>query len=53
MEHVLIDAAISGDRNVIMKKMEKIPKYKYFTTEVQRLWNVKTKVMPLQESDGK
>ena len=53
MEHVLIDVAISGDRNVIKKKTEKIPKYKYFTTEVQRRWNVKTKVIPVKESDGK
>ena len=44
---MLIDVAISGDRNVIKKEAEKILKYKYFTTEIQRMWNVKSKVMPV------
>jgi hypothetical protein len=30
---MLIDAAISGDRNVIRKEAEKIVKYKYLTKE--------------------
>ena len=42
---MLIDVAISGDRNVI-KKNEKILKYKDLTIEIQRMWNVKTKVIP-------
>jgi len=37
---VLIEVAISGDRNVIKKEAEKI--LKYFTIEIQRMWNVKT-----------
>jgi hypothetical protein len=41
----LIDVAISGDRNVIKKEAEKILKYKDLTTEIQRMWNVKTKVI--------
>ena len=32
---MLIDAAISGDRNVIKREAEKILKYKDLTTEVQ------------------
>jgi len=43
---MLIDVAISGDRNVIKKEAEKILKYKDLTTEIQRVWNVKTKVIP-------
>jgi hypothetical protein len=43
----LIDVAISGDRNVIKKEGEKILKYKEITIEIQRMWNVKTKVMPV------
>ena len=39
---VLIDVAISGDRNVIKKEAEKIIKYKDLTIEIQRMWNVKT-----------
>ena len=44
---MLIDVAISGDRNVIKKEAEKILKYKYLTIEIQRMWNVKTKVIPV------
>ena len=40
---VLIDVAISGDRNVIKKEAEKILKYKDLTVEIQRTWNVKNK----------
>ena len=44
---VLIDVAISGGRNVIRKEAEIILKYKDLTTEIQRVWNVKTKVIPV------
>jgi len=43
---MLIDVAFSGDRNVIKKEAEKILKYKNLTIEIQRMWNVKTKVIP-------
>jgi len=39
--------AISDDRNVIKKEAEKILKYKNLTVEIQRMWNVKTKVIPV------
>jgi len=42
---MLIDVAISGDRNVIKKEAEKILKGKDLTIEIQRTWNVKTKVI--------
>jgi len=44
---MLIDVAISGDRNVIKKEAEKILKYKDLKIEIQRMWNVKTKVIPV------
>jgi len=44
---MLIDVAISGDRNVIKKEAEKILKYKDLTIEIQQMWNVKTKVIPV------
>ena len=44
---MLIDVAISGDRNVIKKETEMILKYKDLTTEIQHMWNVKTKVIPV------
>jgi len=45
--YMLIDVAISGDRNVIKKEALKILKYKDLTKEVQHMWNVKTKVVPV------
>ena len=36
---MLIDVAISGDRNVIKKEAEKILKYMYLTIEIQLMWN--------------
>ena len=44
---MLIDVAISGDRNMIKKETEKILNYKDLTIEIQRMWNVKTKVIPV------
>ena len=44
---MLIDVAISADRNVIKKEAEKILKYKDLTKEIQPMWNVKTKVIPV------
>jgi len=44
---MLIDVAISGDINVIKKEGEKILKYKELTIEIQRMWNVKTRVIPV------
>ena len=41
---MLIDVPIPGDRNVIIKEAEKILKYKDLTIEIQRMWNVKTKI---------
>ena len=38
---MLIDVAISGDRNVIKKETEKILKYKDLTKEIKRMWNTK------------
>ena len=42
---MLIDVAISGDRNVIKKEAEKILKYEDLTIEIQHMWNVKTRVI--------
>ena len=43
----LIDIAIPGDRNVIKKEDQKILKYKDLTIEIQRMWNVKIRVIPV------
>jgi hypothetical protein len=44
---MLTDVAISGDRNVIEKEFEKILKYKDLTIEIQCMWTVKEKVIPV------
>jgi hypothetical protein len=44
---MLIDVAISGDRNVVKKEFENILKYKDLTIEIQRMWNVKARVIPV------
>jgi hypothetical protein len=44
---MLIDVAILGDRNVIKKEAERLFKCKDLTIEIQCMWNVKTKVIPV------
>jgi enolase len=44
---MLIDVAISGDRNVIKIEVEKTLKYIDLTIEIQHTWNVRTKVIPV------
>jgi hypothetical protein len=45
---MLIDVAVTGDRNVIMKEAKKILKYKYLITVIRRVWNVKAKAIPVR-----
>jgi len=44
---MLIAVAISGDSNVLKEEAEKNLKYKDLAIEIQRMWNVKTKVVPI------
>ena len=44
---LLLEVEISRDRNVTKKEAEKVLKYKDLTVEIQRMWNVKTNVIPV------
>ena len=44
---MLIDVAISGDKNVIKNKAQNVLKYKDLTMEIHYMWNVKTNVIPV------
>jgi len=45
--YILTNVALSGDRNVIKKRAEKILKYEDITIGIQRTWNVKAQVIPV------
>jgi len=49
---VLIDGAIPGKKNVIRREGEKILKYKDPITEIECMWNVKAKVIPMTGVTG-
>jgi hypothetical protein len=44
---IIIIIPVPGDRNVIQKEAEEILKYKDLIIEIQRMWNVKTRVIPV------
>ena len=43
----IIDVAIPGDERVLVKETEKIEKYDELRRELERLWKVKAKVVPI------
>ena len=43
----IIDVAVLGDVRIAEKETKKIEKYDEFKREVERLWKVKAKVMPI------
>jgi hypothetical protein len=43
----LIDVAIPADRNFVQKKAENKLKYKSLCIEIQRMWNLKSKIIPV------
>ena len=43
----IIDFAVPGDSRIEDKEKEKIEKYQDLAREVQKLWNVKVKIIPL------
>ena len=43
----LIDMSIPSHRNIALKEIEKKSKYKDLELEIQRLWQMKTEVIPV------
>ena len=43
----IIDVAIPEDRRVKEKEAEKVEKYQNLARELRRMWEVKTKVVPI------
>ena len=43
----LIDMTIPSDRNIALKETEKKSKYKDLELEIQRMWRMKTEVVPV------
>jgi hypothetical protein len=43
----LIDVAIPSDRNVVQKEVKNKSKYKSLGTEIQGMWNLKCKIIPV------
>jgi len=44
---MVTDVPVPGDRNVIKRETQKLSKYKDLITEIQGMWNVKAKVIPV------
>ena len=43
----LIDMTIPSDRNVSIKEVEKLSKYKDLENEVSKMWKMKTTILPV------
>ena len=43
----IIDFAVLGDRRVQEKEKEKIEKYQDLRRELQKIWNVRVKIIPV------
>ena len=44
---ILVDEAKPADRNVTQKEAEKKFKYKSLCVQLQRMWNLKSKIIPV------
>ena len=44
---MLIDVVISGDKKVIQQEAENILKYENLTSDIEHMWNVNVKVIPV------
>ena len=47
LNSLILNIAITGDHNIIMKEQEKIEKYQDFQIELGKLWKLKAEVVPV------
>ena len=45
----IIDFSVPGDSRIEEKEKDKIEKYQELGREIQKIWNVKVKIIPLVE----
>ena len=43
----LNDMTVPSDKNIVLKEIEKKSKYKYLELEIQRMWHMKTVMIPV------
>ena len=43
----IIDFTVPGDSRIVEKEKDKMKKYQDFGRELQKIWNVKVKIIPL------
>ena len=43
----MLDVAVPVDKNIYLKKLQKLSKYKYLEIEVTKMWKFKTKTIPV------
>ena len=44
---LIIDIALPGDQNIIVKEQEKLDKYQDLRTEFRKLWKLKAEAVPV------
>ena len=44
---MLIDMTVHSDRNVSLKEYERVSKYKDLEIEIQKMWHLKTSLVPV------
>jgi tartrate dehydratase beta subunit/fumarate hydratase class I family protein len=43
----MVDVSIPSERNVSIKQVEKLSKYKYLEIEITKMWNMEVKTIPV------
>ena len=44
---IMINVTVPADKNISLKEFQKLPKYKYLEIEIQEMWKLKNKIIPV------